>query len=91
MQQSPVFNRAAFCLWPVSTSASVTPLPLAIVWANFLCRAGNIERGRAAVIAAYIDEFIMFCAGLWMTAVGFGYLSFPTQVKVPRTPGLETS
>ncbi|MDR6633049.1 hypothetical protein J2X72_001833 [Phyllobacterium sp. 1468] len=29
------------------------------------------------MIAAYIDEFIMFCAGLWMTAVGFRYLSFP--------------
>lgn len=26
------------------------------------------------MIAAYIDEFIMFCVGLWMTAVGFGYL-----------------
>ncbi|MBX4922307.1 MULTISPECIES: hypothetical protein [Rhizobium] len=26
------------------------------------------------MIAAYIDEFIMFCAGLWMTSVGFGYL-----------------
>ncbi|MBO9654919.1 hypothetical protein O3S81_12065 [Agrobacterium sp. SOY23] len=26
------------------------------------------------MIAAYIDEFIMFCAGLWMTCVGFGYL-----------------
>ncbi len=26
------------------------------------------------MIAAYIDEFIMFCAGVWMTAVGFGYL-----------------
>ena len=26
------------------------------------------------MIAAYIDEFIMFCAGLWMTAVGLGYL-----------------
>ncbi|KAA3499413.1 hypothetical protein DXM27_19930 [Rhizobium rhizogenes] len=34
------------------------------------------------MIAAYIDEFIMFCAGLWMTAVGFGYLPLsknPTQ------------
>lgn len=30
------------------------------------------------MIAAYIDEFIMFCAGVWMTAVGFRYLSFPT-------------
>lgn len=30
------------------------------------------------MIAAYIDEFIMFCVGLWMTAVGFRYLSFPT-------------
>lgn len=27
------------------------------------------------MIAAYIDEFIMFCAGLWMTLVGFGYLA----------------
>jgi hypothetical protein len=27
------------------------------------------------MIAAYIDEFIMFCAGLWMTAVGLNYLS----------------
>ena len=35
------------------------------------------------MIAAYIDEFIMFCAGLWMTAVGFGHLPLsknPTQV-----------
>ena len=34
------------------------------------------------MIAAYIDEFIMFCAGLWMTAVGFGHLPLsknPTQ------------
>jgi hypothetical protein len=29
------------------------------------------------MIADYIDEFIMFCAGLWMTAVGFGYLPLP--------------
>lgn len=29
------------------------------------------------MIAAYIDEFIMFCAGLWMTAVGFGRLPLP--------------
>lgn len=29
------------------------------------------------MIAAYIDEFIMFCAGLWMTAIGFGYLPLP--------------
>ncbi|MBA5800455.1 MULTISPECIES: hypothetical protein [Rhizobium] len=27
------------------------------------------------MIATYIDEFIMLCAGLWMTFVGFGYLS----------------
>ncbi|MBB4276043.1 hypothetical protein [Rhizobium mongolense] len=26
------------------------------------------------MIAAYIDEFIMFCAGLWVTSVGYGYL-----------------
>lgn len=43
-------------------------------------KIGKLDRlqGEAAVIAAYIDEFIMFCAGLWMAAVGFGYLSFPT-------------
>lgn len=29
------------------------------------------------MVAAYIDEFIMFCAGLWMTAVGLGYLPLP--------------
>lgn len=34
--------------------------------------------GKIAMIAAYIDELIMFCAGLWMTAVGFRYLSVPT-------------
>ncbi|MCQ1851901.1 hypothetical protein [Neorhizobium galegae] len=28
------------------------------------------------MIATYIDEFIMFCAGLWMTSLGFGYLSW---------------
>ncbi len=39
------------------------------------------------MIAAYIDEFIMFCAGLWMTAVGFGHLPLsknPTQPPVVR-------
>ncbi|MBY5341828.1 hypothetical protein ACC713_03655 [Rhizobium johnstonii] len=29
------------------------------------------------MIAAYIDEIIMFCAGLWMTSVGFDYLPYP--------------
>ena len=33
------------------------------------------------MIAAYIDEFIMLCAGLWMTAVGFGYLPSPTSTQ----------
>lgn len=27
------------------------------------------------MLAAYIDEIIMFFAGAWATAVGFGYLS----------------
>lgn len=31
------------------------------------------------MIAAYIDEIIMFCAGAWMTAVGFGFLPPPGQ------------
>jgi hypothetical protein len=29
------------------------------------------------MIAANIDEIIMFGAGLWMTAVGLGFLSLP--------------
>ncbi|RWK36731.1 hypothetical protein [Mesorhizobium sp.] len=31
------------------------------------------------MIAAYIDEFIMFCVGLWMSAIGFGFLQTPNQ------------
>lgn len=29
------------------------------------------------MIAAYVDEIIMFCAGLWMTVVGLGFLPLP--------------
>jgi hypothetical protein len=29
------------------------------------------------MLATYIDEIIMFCVGLWTTAVGFGYLPAP--------------
>lgn len=35
----------------------------------------GVVPGGEDMIAAYIDEFIMFCVGLWMTLVGFGYLS----------------
>lgn len=35
------------------------------------------------MIAAYIDEFIMFCAGAWMTAAGFGYVDLPTPANQP--------
>jgi hypothetical protein len=31
------------------------------------------------VIAAYIDEFIMICAGIWMSGVGFGFFQSPFQ------------
>jgi hypothetical protein len=31
------------------------------------------------MIAAYIDQIIMFCAGAWITAVGFGYLPAPAK------------
>jgi hypothetical protein len=31
------------------------------------------------VIAAYIDEFIMVCVGVWMSGVGFGFLQSPFQ------------
>jgi hypothetical protein len=33
------------------------------------------------MIAEYVDQFIMFCAGLWMSGVGFGLLAFPAQTK----------
>ncbi|WID99273.1 hypothetical protein QO058_14125 [Bosea vestrisii] len=41
------------------------------------------------MIAAYIDEFIMFCAGLWMTAIGLGYLSLPGNAAT-RPPWVTT-
>lgn len=28
----------------------------------------------------YIDQVIMFCAGLWMTAAGFGYVQTNTRI-----------
>ncbi|MEI8697508.1 MAG: hypothetical protein E5Y88_13870 [Mesorhizobium sp.] len=31
------------------------------------------------MIAAYIDEFIMFCAGLGMSGVGYGFFQLPNQ------------
>jgi hypothetical protein len=37
--------------------------------------AAHLKDRSTPMIATYIDEFIMFCAGLWMTCVGFGYLS----------------
>ncbi len=33
------------------------------------------------MIADYIDEVIMICAGLWMTGVGFGFLADPFQTR----------
>lgn len=36
------------------------------------------------MLAAYIDEIIMFCAGLWMTAVGLGFLSLPISAAQPN-------
>lgn len=35
------------------------------------------------MIAAYIDEFIMLCAGAWMTAVGLGYIDLPARPDLP--------
>lgn len=29
------------------------------------------------MIADHIDQVIMFCVGIWMTAVGFGYVPLP--------------
>ena len=33
------------------------------------------------MIVDYLDQFIMLCVGLWMTGVGFGFLTFPAEVK----------
>lgn len=33
------------------------------------------------MIGDYIDEFIMFCVGLWMTGVGFKFLQLPTRTQ----------
>ena len=41
------------------------------------------------MIAAYIDEFIMFCSGLWMTAIGLGYLPLPGNA-VTQPPWVKT-
>lgn len=35
----------------------------------------RIQRQEHHGDATYVDDFIMFCAGLGMTSVGFGYLS----------------
>ncbi len=41
------------------------------------------------MIAAYIDEIIMFFAGAWMTAVGFGWLPAPGQSPAGGASWLE--
>ena len=38
------------------------------------------------MIANYIDEFIMFCVGLWMTGVGFGLLQSPFRAQPGQQP-----
>lgn len=36
------------------------------------------------MLANYIDEIIMFCAGAWATATGFGYLRMPAKDPLAR-------
>ena len=36
------------------------------------------------MLASYIDQIIMFCVGLWATAVGFGYLPMPAKDPAAR-------
>lgn len=33
------------------------------------------------MVADYIDQFIMLCAGIWMSGIGFGLLAFPFQAS----------
>ena len=46
------------------------------------------RRRRRGVVANYIDEFIMFCVGLWVTGVGFGLLQSPFQARSGQQPWL---
>lgn len=78
-----VLTRCDGHVLPVERLAS---LPLghdAVVVASLgkVLRQASVQRcllsKAEAMIAAYIDELIMACAGLWMMAVGFGYLSLP--------------
>lgn len=33
------------------------------------------------MVADYIDQFIMLCAGIWMSGIGFGLLASPFQAS----------
>jgi hypothetical protein len=48
----------------------------------------KIPAKEGGVVANYIDEFIMFCVGLWMTGVGFGLLQSPFQARSGQQPWL---
>jgi hypothetical protein len=47
---------------------------------------GGFFAGEGVVIAAYIDEFIMVCVGIWMTGVGFGFFASPFQAPPGPQP-----
>jgi hypothetical protein len=38
------------------------------------------------MVAAYIDEFIMICVGIWMSGVGYGFLQMPSQPQAGPQP-----
>ena len=48
--------------------------------------SGDLSAGEGSVIAAYIDEFIMICAGIWMSGVGSGYFQSPFQPRPGPQP-----
>ena len=41
------------------------------------------------MIAAHVDEIIMFCAGAWMSAIGFGLLPAPGRNPASGASWLE--
>jgi hypothetical protein len=45
------------------------------------CKSVLVQSPGGNMIAAYIDEFIMICVGLWMSGVGFGRLQNPFQLQ----------
>jgi hypothetical protein len=83
--------------WPAKTESGSCQVAAAVIVATLaphllphpaaaITPIQRYRRRRRGVIADYIDEFIMFCVGLWMTGVGFGLLQSPFQAQPGQQP-----